>query len=79
MDLFGRKPDALTSPEFIALAWHLAGACEVASVVLDKKEDLEVQEVGRVLGALSLNFSDRFGMREAPQIKLPATTTYKSK
>jgi len=78
MDLFGRKPDALTSPEFVALAWHLAGASLVASVVLDKKEDLEVQEVGRVLGVLSSSFSDRFGVKE-PTIKSPEVSTYKTK
>lgn len=73
MDIFKgkRKMDnSPADPEFLALAFHLAGASAMAAVVLDKKEDLEVQEVGRVLGAMSSRFFDLSDIRKAPHVPL---------
>lgn len=75
MDIFkGRRNmnNSPADPEFLALAFHLAGASAMAAVVLDKKEDLEVQEVGRVLGAMSSRFFDLSDLRKAPQVPLTA-------
>lgn len=60
--IFSRKrtvDDIVSDPSFLAFAWHLAGACKVASVVLNKKDDPEVQEIGRVLDALSSRFDSK--------------------
>jgi hypothetical protein len=55
--IFGRKYDVSpVDKDFVALSFYLAGAAEMASVVLAQKEDPEVKEVGRVLGQLSTRF-----------------------
>jgi hypothetical protein len=69
--IFGKKrsvDELLADPDFLSLAYHLAGAAEMASVVLAQKEESEVQEIGRVLGAISSQFFDRSGLRRATPI-----------
>ena len=46
----------LRDPYFPMLASRLAGAAEMASVVLTSKDDPQVQEVGRTLGVLAAWF-----------------------
>ena len=71
--IFGKPKveDLLSDPRFLALAHHLAGASLMASVVLGKKEDPEVQEIGRVLGALASQFDLS---RSTIRIETPDTT-----
>lgn len=71
--------ELLADPDFLALAYHLAGASEMASVVLGKKEDAEVQEVGRVLGAISSRFFERSGLQQSGSTMTTAVSAERKK
>lgn len=71
--------ELLASSDFVALGYHLAGAAEMASAVLGKKEDPEVVEISRVLGAISSQFLERSGLRRATAASTPETRITKRK